>query len=127
MFNKSERANVMVNFKYIIIYSDKGHMFCKECIIANLIQQKKDKENEIEVWERQEREKEVLKQKEDEDKFVEKVENFEKKETLPADSKINLQEQEFQVQEVVNGKKKLSQFNFRKRKRENYSYKEDAR
>ncbi|CAI2371699.1 unnamed protein product [Moneuplotes crassus] len=85
---------------------EKGHLFCKECVITNLIQQKKDKEKEIEIWERQEQAKRLLAEKEEQDKFVKKVEQFERKETLPSGSKIDLQEHEFEVKGIVKEEEK---------------------
>ena len=68
------------------------------------MQQKKDKEKEIEQWERQQVEKEVIKKKEQQKEMLDKVQKFERRETQPADAKIDKDEQALKQLGADNGK-----------------------
>lgn len=58
----------------------KGHLFCRDCLIGNLVEQKKEKARELAVWEatqKKEKLKQMAKEKEEAEKekksFAEKV------------------------------------------------------
>lgn len=84
-----------------------------------MLQQTKDKKREIEAWERQQTEKQLLEEKQKQDKLIEKIQRFEKRETQPAESRANADEAEFQELEVEHSKFNLIMFNRPRRKRQN--------
>lgn len=100
---QSDWPNVMV-LSPPYTYSEKGHIFCREWIIENLVQQKKEKEKEIEIYERQQQHKEALEAKEKHKEFLGKVDRFEQRETLPTRSTIDIQEQELRELGVENSR-----------------------
>lgn len=50
----------------------KGHLFCRDCLVGNLVEQKKDRARELALWEAGQK-KEIIKQKEKEREEADKL------------------------------------------------------
>ena len=55
----------------------KGHMFCKECILENLLFQKKQIKKKMQEYENNNKDLNLIKQKEEEEKKIEKIKMIE--------------------------------------------------
>ena len=64
-------------------------MFCKMCILENLVKQKKQKEMELKRYLKVEDEKQKQQQKDQQQKMVEKIEKFEHVEMHVPETKIS--------------------------------------
>ena len=75
---------------------EKGHLFCKECIIENLVQQKKEKQQEIDNWERSQHEKVLLDERNKQQELADKIQKFEKLETQPKGDRLDREQIELE-------------------------------